>query len=82
MPASPSVATEPAYQAWLSANPWLNVFVEQMSSPLSQTPKLTSTESEFETAEATASEAIAEKTKTWQQALTYIDTQANNATGG
>ncbi|HZR49676.1 MAG TPA: extracellular solute-binding protein [Streptosporangiaceae bacterium] len=81
MPTSPSVAQEPAFKSWIGANPWLNVFIEQMSSPLSQTPKLTPTESEFETAEATASEAIAEKTKTWQQALTYIDDQANNATG-
>ena len=81
MPTSPSIAAQPAYKAWLTANPWLNVFIEQMSSPLSQTPKLTATESEFETAEATASEAIAEKTDTWQQALTYIDTQANSATG-
>ena len=28
MPASPSIAAAPAYQAWLKANPWLNVFVE------------------------------------------------------
>jgi multiple sugar transport system substrate-binding protein len=82
MPASPSVVQQPAYQAWLKANPWLDVFVQQMSSPLSVTPKLTATESEFLTAEATAAEAIAEHTKTPQQALTYIDQQANNAAGG
>jgi hypothetical protein len=58
------------------------VFIEQMSSPLSVTPKLTPTESEFFTAEATASEDIAEKSDTWQQALTYIDAQANNSAGG
>ena len=82
MPTSPAVAAEPAFKSWVSANPWLDVFIEQMSSSLSQTPKLTASESAFETAETTASEAIAEKTETWQQALTYIDTQANSATGG
>jgi len=82
MPTSPTVVQQPAYQAWLKANPWLDVFVQQMSSPLSVTPKLTPTESEFETAEATASEDIAERTKTPQQALVYIDQQANSGAGG
>jgi multiple sugar transport system substrate-binding protein len=82
MPTSPAGAATPAFQAWVSANPWLNTFIQQMSSPYSVTPKLTATESEFETAEATASEAIGEKTDTWQQALTYIDQQANSGAGG
>jgi len=82
MPASPSVVSQPAYQAWLKANPWLDVFVEQMSSPRSVTPKLTKTESEFLTAEATAAEDIAEHSMTTQQALAYIDQQANSAAGG
>ena len=82
MPASPSVVSQPAYQAWLKANPWLNVFVQQMSSPLSVTPKLTKSESEFETAEATATENIAEHSMTAQQALAYIDQQANSGAGG
>jgi len=82
MPASPTVIQQPAYQAWLKANPWLNVFVQQMSSPYSVTPKLTQAESEFETAEATATEDIAEHTKTPQQALVYIDQQANSGAGG
>jgi multiple sugar transport system substrate-binding protein len=81
MPASPSVVSQPTYQAWLKANPWLNVFVQQMSSPQSVTPKLTATESEFLTAEATAAEGIAEHTKTPQQALAYIDQQANSGAG-
>jgi hypothetical protein len=81
MPASPSVIAQPAYQTWLKANPWLNVFVQQMSSPLSVTPKLTQSESQFEAAEATASEDIAEHTKTAQQALAYIDQQANSGAG-
>jgi hypothetical protein len=46
------------------------------------TPTLTKTESEFETAEATATEGIGEKTETPQQALAYIDSQANNGAGG
>jgi multiple sugar transport system substrate-binding protein len=82
MPASPSVVQQPAYQTWLKANPWLNVFVQQMSSPQSVTPKLTKSESQFETAEATATEDIAEHTKTPQQALAYIDQQANSGAGG
>ena len=82
MPTSPQVASQPTFKSWASANSWLGVFIEQMSSPLSQTPKLTASESAFETAETTASEAIAEKSETWQQALTYIDNQANNTTGG
>jgi multiple sugar transport system substrate-binding protein len=81
MPTSPAGVQTPAFQAWLAANPWLDVFVQQMSSPYSVTPDLTATESEFETAEATASEAIGEKTDTWQQALTYIDQQANSGAG-
>ncbi|HTR90778.1 MAG TPA: extracellular solute-binding protein [Trebonia sp.] len=82
MPASPTVVQQPAYQAWLKANPWLNVYIEQMSSPLSVTPKLTKSESQFEAAEAIASENIAEHTMTPQQALVYIDQQANSAVGG
>jgi multiple sugar transport system substrate-binding protein len=82
MPASASIVSQPAYQAWLKANPWLQVFVQQMSSPYSVTPTLTKTESEFETAEGLATEAIGEKTKTPQQALAYIDAQANSGAGG
>ena len=82
MPASPTIVKQPAYQTWLKANPWLNVFVDQMSSPASVAPSLTATESEFETAEATATEDIAEHSKTPQQALAYIDQQANSAAAG
>jgi hypothetical protein len=82
MPASPTIVKEPAYQTWLKANPWLNVFVDQMSSSASVAPSLTATESEFETAEATATEDIAEHSKTPQQALAYIDQQANSAAAG
>ena len=80
MPASPQIASAPAYQKWLAANPYLTVFIQQMSSPLSVAPKLTKTESEFETAEATATEDIAEKSLSPSAALAYIDSQANSTT--
>jgi multiple sugar transport system substrate-binding protein len=76
------IVKQAAYQTWLKANPWLNIFVDQMSSPASVAPSLTATESEFETAEATATEDIAEHSKTPQQALVYIDQQANSAAAG
>ncbi|MDR2986525.1 MAG: extracellular solute-binding protein [Nocardiopsaceae bacterium] len=82
MPTSPQVAAQPTFKSWASSNSWLSVFIQQMSRPLSETPKLTASESAFMTAETTASEAIAERSQTWQQALTYIDNQANNTTGG
>lgn len=81
IPASPQVAAAPAYQKWMTANPWLKTFVQQMSSPYSVTPKLTTHESEFETAEGTATEDIAEKAKTPAAALAYIDSQSNSSTG-
>jgi multiple sugar transport system substrate-binding protein len=81
MPASPQIAAAPAYQKWLSANPWLSIFIKQMSSPYSVTPALTTHESAFETAEATATENIAEKTMTPSAALAYIDSQSNSSTG-
>ena len=58
------------------------VFLKQMSSPYSVTPALTVHESEFDTAEATASEGIAEKTKSPGAALAYIDSTANSGAGG
>jgi multiple sugar transport system substrate-binding protein len=82
MPAGPAIAAAPAYQKWLSANPWLSIFIKQMSSPYSVTPALTTHESAFETAEGTATEDIAEKTMTPTGALAYIDSQSNSSTGG
>jgi multiple sugar transport system substrate-binding protein len=82
IPASPTIAAAPAYQKWLKANPWLQQFVTQMSSPYSVTPALTTHEAEFEAAEATATEDIAERTKTPAEALAYIDSQSNNGAGG
>jgi multiple sugar transport system substrate-binding protein len=77
MPASPQIAAAPAFQAWVKANPWLKVYIAQMSSKYSATPALTPTESQFEAAEATATNDILEKTLTPSAALAYIDTQAN-----
>ncbi len=82
MPASPQIAAAPAYQKWIAANPWLKVYVQQMSSPYSSTPALTPTESAFETAETTATDDILEKTMSPAQALNYIDTQANAGASG
>jgi multiple sugar transport system substrate-binding protein len=79
MPASPQIAAAPAFQAWIRANPWLKVYVDQMSSPYSATPALTPTESAFEAAEATATSDILEKTLSPSAALSYIDSQANSS---
>jgi len=81
MPASPQIAAAPAYKKWLSANPWLSIFIKQMSSPYSVTPALTTHESAFETAEGQATENIAEKTMSPSAALAYIDSQANSSNG-
>jgi multiple sugar transport system substrate-binding protein len=79
VPASPAVAAAPAYQAWLKANPWLDVYISQMGSKYSAAPRLTPTESQVETAMGTASDNVLEKTMTPAQALAYIDTQGNSA---
>jgi multiple sugar transport system substrate-binding protein len=81
MPASPQIAAQPAYQAWIKTSPYLQIFVSQMSSPYSVTPALTRTEAQYETAEGTATSDIAEGIKTPQQALAYVDAQANSTTG-
>jgi len=79
MPASPQIAAAPAYQKWVAANPWLKLFLAQMSSKYSVAPVLTPTESQFEQAEATATGNVLEKTMTPSQALAYIDTQGNSS---
>jgi hypothetical protein len=81
MPAGPAIAAAPAYKKWLSANPWLSIFIQQMSSPYSVTPALTTHESAFETAEGQATENIAEKSMSPSAALAYIDSQANSSNG-
>ncbi|MHB1781526.1 MAG: extracellular solute-binding protein [Acidimicrobiales bacterium] len=78
MPAGPAVAAAPAYQKWVAANPYLKVYLAQMSSKYSQAPRLTPTESQVETAEATASDNVLEGTMTPAAALAYIDAQGNS----
>jgi multiple sugar transport system substrate-binding protein len=81
MPASAQVADAPAYQAWIKANPWLQVFVNQMSSPYSVTPALTRTEGQFGTAQGDMVDNIAQRIMTSQQALSYLDAQSNSTAG-
>jgi multiple sugar transport system substrate-binding protein len=82
MPVSPQVASQPDFQGWVKANPWLHVFLSQMSSPYSVTPKVTKTEDEFNTAQSTAMADIGQRILSPQQALAYIDKQSNSNTGG
>jgi multiple sugar transport system substrate-binding protein len=77
VPAGPSVTKAPAYQAWLKANPWLHGFLPEMSSPYSQAPRLTPTQSQLFTAMDTATGNVLQKIWTPEQALKYIDQQGN-----
>jgi hypothetical protein len=52
-----------------------------MSSPYSVTPAVTRTEAQFRTAETDATAYIAQRIKTPQQALAYIDAQGNSTAG-
>ena len=54
VPGGPSVTKAPAYQAWLKANPWLDPFLPQMTSPYTQAPALTPTQAQLFTAMNTA----------------------------
>lgn len=78
VPAGPAVTKVPAYQAWLKANPWLSGFLPQMTSPYTQAPALTPTQSQLFAAENTATNNVLEKLMTPMQALKYIDQQANS----
>jgi multiple sugar transport system substrate-binding protein len=77
VPPSAAVVSAPSYQKWIHQNPWSQAFFPQMASKYSSTPALTPTESQLETAEATATNNVLEKTMTPSQALQYIDSQAN-----
>ena len=77
VPGGPAVTKVPAYQAWLKANPWLSGFLPQMTSPYTQAPALTSTQSQLFAAENTATNNVLQKLMTPMQALKYIDQQAN-----
>jgi hypothetical protein len=71
------VTKAPAYQAWLKQNSWLSGFLPQMSSPYTQAPLLTPTQAQLFTAENTATANVLQKIMTPEQALKYIDQQAN-----
>ena len=77
VPGGPSVTKQPAYQAWLKANPWLSGFLPEMTSPYTQAPDLTPTQAQLFTAENTATADVLQKIMTPQAALKYIDQQAN-----
>ncbi|MGD0983696.1 MAG: extracellular solute-binding protein [Acidimicrobiales bacterium] len=77
VPAGPTVTKAPAYQAWLKQNSWLSGFLPQMSSPYTQAPLLTPTQAQLFTAENTATANVLQKIMTPEQALKYIDQQAN-----
>jgi multiple sugar transport system substrate-binding protein len=77
VPAGPTVTKAPAYQAWLKANSWLSGFLPQMTSPYTQAPLLTATQAQLFTAENTATANVLQKIMTPEQALKYIDQQAN-----
>ena len=78
VPAGPSVTKAPAYQTWLKQNSWLSGFLPQMSSPYTQAPLLTSTQAQLFAAENTATANVLQKIMTPEQALKYIDQQANS----
>jgi multiple sugar transport system substrate-binding protein len=82
MPASPQITAQPAFRSWVKAHPYLQIFVNQMSSPYSVTPTLTTTESEWATAQANATAYIAQRIKTPQQALAYMDAEGNSSASG
>jgi multiple sugar transport system substrate-binding protein len=81
MPVSPQVTEASAYQAWIKANPWLQIFVSQMSSPYSVTPTVTTTEAQFNTAQTNVGPDIGQKILSPQKALAYLDTQSNSTAG-
>jgi multiple sugar transport system substrate-binding protein len=77
VPAGPTVTKAPAYQTWLKQNSWLSGFLPQMTSPYTQAPLLTPTQAQLFTAENTATANVLQKIMTPEQALKYIDQQAN-----
>lgn len=78
VPGGPSVTKQPAYQAWLKANPWLGPFLPQMTSKYTVAPALTPTQAELFNAMNTATSNVLEKIMTPEAALKYIDQQGNS----
>jgi len=79
VPVSAKVSEYRTYQNWLNANTYLKPFITEFASRYSRSETLTSAESEYTTALATAMEEVATKKMTPLQALTYVDKLANAA---
>lgn len=81
MPPSPTIAKEPAYQAWIHKHPYLKVFVSELANKYDYITPVTPREAEYETASATALEDLETGKFTVSQAMNYIDNQANKGAG-
>lgn len=79
VPASPQVASAPAYKTWLSTNPYLKPFITQFSSKYSRQTQLTPAESVYDVALTNAAQYVATGKMSAMAALRYIDSQANAA---
>ena len=79
IPAGPAPAAAPAYKSWLASNSYVKPLVDEMAGKDSQQVALTPAESEYETAVTQATQFMATKKMTPEQALAYIDKQANAA---
>ena len=78
IPAGPSVTKVPAFKRWISGSSYLKGFLPAMTNKHTEAPKLTPTQSELFTAEDTATANVLQKIMTPEQALKYIDKQANS----
>lgn len=78
IPAGPSVTKVPAFEKWISGSSWLKGFLPAMTSKSTEAPVLTPNQSELFTAEDTATDDVLQKIMTPEQALKYIDKQANS----
>lgn len=77
IPAGPSVTKVPAFKKWIGSASYLKGFLPAMMSPATQAPKNTATQAQLFAAESTATNAVLQKNMTPEQALKYIDKQAN-----
>ena len=78
VPAGPSVTKVAPYKKWIGSNPWLKAFLPQMTSKATVAPVLTARQSQLFAAENTATANVLQKLMTPEQALKYIDKQANS----
>jgi len=81
MPPSPTIAKQSAYQSWVSAHPYLKVFVSELANKYDYITPVTPKEAEYETASATALEDVETGKFTVSHALNYIDNSANKGAG-